>query len=308
MSDEFRAPRIEDIPDAVAIDAELGNVDVAFVIDATGSMGAYINEARRRALEEATRQAQVGALNVRFGLVAYRDHSDGQHLLAVTPLGNREALDLALQHIEASGGGDAAEAVFDGLNAAADLEWRPRSERFVFLIGDSAPHGYGETSDQHPGGCPCGLTSAVVTERLRRQNVRIDAVSIAAREATTRAFTEVAVATGGQCAVVNTPQEQTQAFAGTMSASSGSVMRARGLTAAMRADPRGGDAAWAASTGMNLADVHVTRTYLERRGYEVPDGERRSDVEAVMPPTTPGYETVSVGDPTDVEPPERSDD
>lgn len=269
MADEFRAPR-EDVPDIEQEDAELGMVDIVFVIDTTGSMGAYIGEAQRRAREEAARVAQSGALSLRFGLVAYRDHPPEDTVLIDkrVPLGDDAVFQTVLLSMQAVGGGDEAEAVWDGLNAALAMSWRARSERLVFLIGDAPPHGYSSShGDAWPQGCPCGLTSAVLADGFRQQNIRIDAVSIANNAETTRAFTEVAEATGGRCTVVERPAEQSAAFASSMRTTSDSVTSGRILLRAMRVTPDASVADLAASTGMTMAAVNATQSYLDTRGF-----------------------------------------
>lgn len=269
MADEFRAPR-EDVPDIEREEAALGMVDIVFVIDSTASMGSYIDEARRRAREEAIRVAQSGDLSLYFGLVAYRDHEPQDTVLTIrTPLGSDEAFQAGLNAMRAVGGGDGAEAVWDGLDEALKMQWRPRSERLVFLIGDSPPHGYGSASDNWPQGCPCGLTVETLANRFRQQITRIDAVSIANDPQTTRAFTEVAEATGGRCTVVERPNEMTASVGRTMASTSDSVSSGRMLLRAMRANPLASRRSLADATGMSEGAVNATTSYLSTRGFTV---------------------------------------
>ena len=62
--------------------------------------------------------------------------------------------------MEAYGGGDPPEAVLDGMDAAADLNWSKDNEtkKYIFHIFDAPPHGkeFKGTGDRYPNGCPCG--------------------------------------------------------------------------------------------------------------------------------------------------------
>lgn len=88
------------------------------------------------------------SVSVRFGVVAYRDHppQETTYLTKVLDLSkDNEALDF-LQSLDCTGGGDGAEAVFDGLlEAAQSTTWRDSkslpSLRYIFHITDAPPHG-----------------------------------------------------------------------------------------------------------------------------------------------------------------------
>ena len=58
-----------------------------------------------------------------------------------------------------SGGGDAPEAVFDGLRAAGVQAWRTHSRRTAILIGAAPPHGFATRGNTPHGECRCGLTA-----------------------------------------------------------------------------------------------------------------------------------------------------
>lgn len=288
MTEDFRAPRPE-LPDIEVIDPNnvLGQIDLCFVIDTTSSMGAYIEEAKRHAREEAERVAAVGNLNIRYLLVEYRDHppQDASFVTRTHVPVDATAFQYALNGLQAQGGGDGPEAVWDGLKAAADIQWRAMADRLVFVIGDSPPHGVsgGYMGDYWPGGCPCGLTSASVIDALLAAHVRLNAHSIAGVPETTRAFDEVAVATGGTCTVVDRPQQATAAYASTMHSTVGSVADSRTLlTASHSLHSRGLEASavnLAAETGMPVESVNATTTYLRGRGIEL-----REDLTAAPPP------------------------
>lgn len=126
-------------------------MDIAFCLDATGSMQGLIDEAKAR-IQEIDSDLRSGhpTPSVRFGLVAYRDRGERYvtKLYGFDP--QVEKMTEALDEIEAQGGGDTEEHVVAGLRRAVeDLDWDPKaSVKFLFLVGDAQPHlDYGEESD-----------------------------------------------------------------------------------------------------------------------------------------------------------------
>ena len=123
---------------------EAPRVDVVFLLDATGSMGDEIQVVKDR-IREMISDIALGepAPDVRFGIVAYRDRGD-DYTTRVYPL-SRD-IDLIadnLGEIEASGGGDYAESLNEGLHVAIhEMPWDEASgvARLVFLIADAPPH------------------------------------------------------------------------------------------------------------------------------------------------------------------------
>jgi hypothetical protein len=123
-------------------------LDVAFLIDSTGSMGDEIDRLKA-AIEIINFQiTQLPAQpKVRFGAVLYRDRSDA-YLTNTIPFQNdAEAFRSELHRVRASGGGDTPEDLQSGLKEALrGLEWRGEAVRLLFLIGDAPPHlDYGQT-------------------------------------------------------------------------------------------------------------------------------------------------------------------
>ena len=132
-------------------DRSVVDIDLAFCLDTTGSMGDEIDRLRRT-LQDAV--ARLGGLTprprFRFGMVLYRDQGDAYVTRVYDFTPDLDAFLRDLDGVEASGGGDYEEAVYDGLNhSLTDLSWDPREAvRIVFLVGDAPPHrpsGWGDT-------------------------------------------------------------------------------------------------------------------------------------------------------------------
>ncbi len=126
-------------------------LDVALVIDASGSMQHVIDDLKRR-LDDLVGTMQRLVPNARIGAVAFRDRPDDK--IATAPRQSEDFLvkwtDLTfkgskvkgfLNGLVAEGGGDWKEAVKDGFEAAMNqLKWRPEAKKVIILVGSSPPH------------------------------------------------------------------------------------------------------------------------------------------------------------------------
>jgi hypothetical protein len=119
-------------------------VEVAFVLDTTGSMGPLIEGAKRkiwsiaRSILEANPDAEV-----RMGLVAYRDIGDEYVTRKFDLSTDIQGLYGELLALQARGGGDWPESVNEALDVAVtQLSWSHdrRICRIIFLVGDAPPH------------------------------------------------------------------------------------------------------------------------------------------------------------------------
>ncbi len=165
-------------------------VDVAFVIDTTGSMGNEI--ASVKAQVSAVTAAVLGlAPSARVGLVQYRDHTDA--FAARVESGftdDQAAFEAAVDGLFASGGGDFREAVFSGLMTAFnELSWRDNVIKVAVQIGDA------------PGKDPepvTGFTLAQVAQRAQEIDpVNVYPLVIGSSSSTLAFATALAEATDG---------------------------------------------------------------------------------------------------------------
>lgn len=122
---------------------EIENVDVAFVVDATGSMGDEISFLQAEMSDIIFQSKQISnTLNFRFANVYYRDAGDSY----VTKTMNFNRIlsesDAFINEQSAGGGGDFPEAMDVGLDSAINnLSWSESARaRILFLILDAPPH------------------------------------------------------------------------------------------------------------------------------------------------------------------------
>ncbi|MBM4357862.1 MAG: VWA domain-containing protein [Deltaproteobacteria bacterium] len=119
-------------------------LDVAIVIDTTGSMGdelAYL-KSEVKAISEHIAERYPKA-EQRWALVAYRDVGD-EYVVLPSDFAKPAAFGASLAALEVNGGGDTPEAPDAALEKTAELTWRGGdTARLVFWIAD-APHHVGK--------------------------------------------------------------------------------------------------------------------------------------------------------------------
>ncbi|MBV7327324.1 VWA domain-containing protein [Chloroflexi bacterium TSY] len=152
----------------------LQQVDLAFIVDTTASMGPFIQSARQQMTDmlHAVTHASPIPIDLRVGIVEYRDHPPQEHSFVTRT--HRFGKDLSLiqqsiNKLRPNGGGDVPEAVYDGIAAAGEqLLWRTHSHRLAVLIGDAPPH----------QDCACGITADEATALLEEQRVLLYSVGL----------------------------------------------------------------------------------------------------------------------------------
>lgn len=118
-------------------------LDLVFLIDATGSMGDEIDKLKASVRSIANEVAQLPARpDLCFGLVAYRDQGDAFLIRSHDFTNDLGAFQGVLNRLQAGGGGDYPEALNEALHDTVhSLSWRgTNTTRMVFLIADAPPH------------------------------------------------------------------------------------------------------------------------------------------------------------------------
>ena len=126
-------------------------VELCILMDCTGSMGQYIEQAKQKAAVIVEQAREKYAVDLRVAFVGYRDFGDpvrfevkdfvaGESIDEVTQL---------LMRCTATGGGDAPEDVAGGLEKALHLSWSQSSSRIKMIVhvADAPAHG----SEYHDG-------------------------------------------------------------------------------------------------------------------------------------------------------------
>lgn len=133
-------------------------VKIAFVLDITGSMEPWIQEAKTK-IKEIVQDCRGDNPDAKFevALVAYRDYGDTIRF-RVVDFDEPDAIVAALTPIHASGGDDSAEDVAGAFLRTKGLSWNDADVSLVFHIADAPAHGMKFhdvfISDRFPEGDP----------------------------------------------------------------------------------------------------------------------------------------------------------
>jgi len=186
-------------------------VEVAFVLDTTGSMGPLIESAKRKIWSIATTiiDENPGA-EIRMGLVAYRDIGDDYVTKTFNLTTDIQDLYANLLELLARGGGDWPESVNEALHVGVtQLKWTQGSEicRIMFLVGDAPPHMNYAQDVKYPD----------VMRMARERGIVVNAVQAGGARDTERVWREIAQMghgryipipqDGGHLVVIETPYD-----------------------------------------------------------------------------------------------------
>ncbi|KAL4484490.1 hypothetical protein ABPG74_019667 [Tetrahymena malaccensis] len=153
-------------------------VDICFTIDTTSSMEWAMSKVSQSVNDIL--QIFEGKADIKYSVVSYRDHppQDTTYVYKIdSQLTDYINIQKVLKNMNASGGGDTPEAVMDGLfYSTTKIQWRDKSQRFIFHICDSPPHGkqFGIKSSNPlwtQKGCPCGINEYQIAEQLKKQQI-----------------------------------------------------------------------------------------------------------------------------------------
>lgn len=121
----------------------IGDLDLVFVMDATGSMRQEIADLQRSLLS-IIRVLEKMAPSLNIGFVAFKDRTD-EYLAQSYPLspmagGHLDRIQQFVRSLVARGGGDKPEPVDEALRMAVQMPWRPEAIGRIVVIGDAPAH------------------------------------------------------------------------------------------------------------------------------------------------------------------------
>ena len=256
---------------ALFSDERLRQLDLCFVMDATGSMRDHIDAARKN-LQTLARKLTAHRLqpNMSYALVLYRDHANpAKDTGPVTELHpfSLYLADLQLAFDEArtkGGGGDGAEAVADGLyDACYRLQWREHSHKVILLAGDAPPHGFGAHKDRYPRGCPCKHNPETVAREAHMRGITLFSLGIGDNSFMAKSFTQIARCGGGMFVSINSADTLIDQIVDIMLSEFGKVDIDSTVLAAYRPDAT--PQSIAAATGLPIGDVDESMNRLRQK-------------------------------------------
>lgn len=129
---------------ATMSDEPMGQADIVFAIDTTGSMSDEISNVANNIIAFANTLSTVYNVNVNFALVDYKDIvedspdstkviKNGRSNWFTTTSGFRDAV----ASMTVDGGGDTEETAIDALEVARRLDYRSSARKFIVLVTDA---------------------------------------------------------------------------------------------------------------------------------------------------------------------------
>jgi hypothetical protein len=194
-----------------AREPEPAHIEVAFVLDTTGSMSGLIEGAKRKIWSIANQLVSAQQrTDVRFALIGYRDRGDAYVTRVYDLTDDLDAVYARLMQFQADGGGDGPESVNQALHEAVTrLDWSssPEVYRVIFLVGDAPPHLDYQDDVRYDR-----------SVRLARQrDIAVNAIQCGNWEETAQIWREVAslgmgsyaaIAQDGGMALISTPMDE----------------------------------------------------------------------------------------------------
>lgn len=137
---------------AVPEGSKVLRAEVCFLMDCTSSMQSWIEATKSKLVaimqdlrRQFESQIQGLALEVRVAFVGYRDFCDKEQFVVKDFTDNIEEMVQFIGQLKASGGGDAAEDVYGGLEKTTSLSWTGRGKikvaRRIIHFADAPGHG-----------------------------------------------------------------------------------------------------------------------------------------------------------------------
>ena len=153
------------------------SLDVAFMMDCTGSMSKYIDQTKEN-IEFIVNSIKEEFKNkVRIAFVGYRDHENGDNriesLFFTEDVSEFKGF---VEEVKATGGGDRAEDVLGGLEAVTKLKWSCKNKVLIH-VADAPQHGrrfhdLGKKADRYYDKEPRGLNTENLLDKIKHLNVK----------------------------------------------------------------------------------------------------------------------------------------
>ncbi|MBX8825102.1 vWA domain-containing protein [Ochrobactrum sp. SFR4] len=161
-------------------------IEVAFVLDTTGSMAGLIDGAKKKIWSIANTIIDVNPdADIRMALVAYRDQGDEYVVKSYDMSADVQGLYGKLIKLEADGGGDTPESVNEALDESVrKLQWtkNDNTRRIIFLVGDAPPHMDYPNTWQYPQ----------ILKRAKEDKITVNTIQAGDDPDTTKVWREIA--------------------------------------------------------------------------------------------------------------------
>ncbi|MFM6928071.1 MAG: vWA domain-containing protein [Bdellovibrio sp.] len=191
--------------DANSLDkSKIGNVDIALVVDTTGSMGATIESIKIR-LKSFVENVYAKGSNARICISTFGDTTVSKcskfySINSADPASEAEKTTLLsqLSSLKVSGGGDAPENPMRALLDSLSADWVPTNQQFIILVTD-APFHYAPSYKGHAGDAAPVYADVLTAFAARKINIFAATPSLAGYNSNFDASSAgIVSATGGE--------------------------------------------------------------------------------------------------------------
>ena len=152
-------------------------IDIMFIMDLTGSMGIWLNEAKHN-IKKITEEISDNfpGTKIRMSFIGYRDFDnkgDRRDYEIINFTENIENFISSVKKFECYGGGDQPEDIAGALNEALKMDWKSNA-RYVVLVCDAPCHGtkyHDIYLDNFSEGDPDGLKIEDLMNKFKNLNI-----------------------------------------------------------------------------------------------------------------------------------------
>ena len=160
------------------------NLDIMFIMDLTGSMGNWLDEAKKNICNiiEEILDNNPGS-KIRMSFIGYRDYIEANQKRIYNSKEFTEDLNSFnefLSNLDCFGGGDEPEDIVGALKVALDMDWQSNA-KYVVLVCDAPCHGkkYHDISyDKFENGDPDGTTLEEVVKKFYEKGIYFYCIEI----------------------------------------------------------------------------------------------------------------------------------
>lgn len=160
------------------------SIDLMFIMDLTGSMGLWLNEARKnvRLIVEEISDNNPGA-KIRLSFIGYRDFNDAKEQRNYDTIEFSEDInkfDDFLGGLDCYGGGDEPEDVVGGMDQALKMDWVSNA-KYAVLVCDGPCHGkkyHNVLYDKFEEGDPSGLVLEEIIKKFKEKGITLYCIEV----------------------------------------------------------------------------------------------------------------------------------
>ena len=162
---------------------EKTSLDLLFIMDLTGSMGPYIEQAKQNIINIMNRiPIECPGISINLGYIGYRDIAEINlnYIVNIDFSQNYQKLQNNIKDVIADGGGgDGPEEVAWAIEKAIEKNWNSDA-RYSILVADAPCHGtkYHNGGDAYPDGVPGSKNIEILINELAAKNISLYCMKI----------------------------------------------------------------------------------------------------------------------------------